>query len=153
DYVRTLQALPEPMRSQFLYGDFSAGSEDDPWQVIPTEWVRQAMARWTETPPVGVPQSCLGVDVARGGGNKTVITRRYGSWFDRLRKYPGESTPDGQSVCSLVIRAHEGSAPVHVDVLGVGASVYDLLKEHRWFRTLGINNAESKVVHTMRDKS
>jgi hypothetical protein len=34
-YVATLQALPEPRRSQLLYGDFAVGTTADPWQVIP----------------------------------------------------------------------------------------------------------------------
>ena len=38
-YISTLQSLPEPLRSQMLKGDFEAGTEDDPWQVIPTQWV------------------------------------------------------------------------------------------------------------------
>ncbi len=33
-YIATLQALPEPLRSQVLFGDFSAGLEDDPWKSI-----------------------------------------------------------------------------------------------------------------------
>ncbi|MFV0245741.1 MAG: hypothetical protein ACK5IB_12070, partial [Qingshengfaniella sp.] len=45
-YMAQLQALPEPLRSQMLYGDFRAGIEDDPWQVIPTAWVEAAQARW-----------------------------------------------------------------------------------------------------------
>ena len=45
-YMATLQSLPEPLRSQMLYGDFNAGMEDDPWQVIPTKWVDLAMSRW-----------------------------------------------------------------------------------------------------------
>jgi hypothetical protein len=44
--VNTLQSLPEPLRSQMLYGDFRAGVQDDPWQVVPTAWVEAAMARW-----------------------------------------------------------------------------------------------------------
>jgi len=44
-YVTTLQGLPEPMRSQLLYGDFSVGREDDAWQVIPTAWIKAAMDR------------------------------------------------------------------------------------------------------------
>ena len=34
--MATLQSLPEPLRSQMLYGDFNAGTEDDSMQVIPT---------------------------------------------------------------------------------------------------------------------
>ena len=47
-YKTVLQNLPEPLRSKMLHGDFSAGMEDNPWQVIPTAWVDAAMARWTE---------------------------------------------------------------------------------------------------------
>jgi hypothetical protein len=28
--------MPEPLRSQMLYGDFTVGAEDDAWQVIPS---------------------------------------------------------------------------------------------------------------------
>jgi hypothetical protein len=50
-YVSQLQALPEPLRTQMLYGDFTVGLEDDPWQVIPTAWVRAAQRRWSRTCP------------------------------------------------------------------------------------------------------
>jgi hypothetical protein len=146
DYVSTLQSLPEPIRSQFLYGDFDAGQEDDPWQVIPTSWVRKAQERWTERPPKGAPQNCLGVDVARGGRDKTVIAARYGSWFAKLRKYEGKQTPDGPSVAALTIKAHEGNSEIHIDVIGVGSSAYDYLKEHNWLKVLPINNAESTKI-------
>ncbi len=49
-YVATLQGLPEPLRSQLLYGDFTVGLEDDAWQVIPTRWVLLAQERWKRTP-------------------------------------------------------------------------------------------------------
>src|SRR5262249_48953540 len=45
-YIAVLQGMPEPLRSQMLYGDFNAGMQDDPWQVIPTAWVQAAQARW-----------------------------------------------------------------------------------------------------------
>ena len=53
-YKATLQALPEPLRSQMLMGDFTTGREDDAWQVIPTHWVEEAQERWTPQPPIGV---------------------------------------------------------------------------------------------------
>jgi hypothetical protein len=43
-YRARLQNLPEPLRSQLLNGDFLAGREDDRNQVIPSEWVRRALA-------------------------------------------------------------------------------------------------------------
>ena len=75
-YTATLQALPEPLRSQMLYGDFSIGSDADPWQVIPTEWVVAAQERWVEEFPDKL--DAMGVDPARGGVDETVIARRYG---------------------------------------------------------------------------
>ena len=82
-YITTLQGLPEPMRSQLLFGDFSVGREDDAWQVIPTAWVKAAMNRWT---PEGKRErlSAVGVDIAHGGPAKTVLAMRYGTWFAPL---------------------------------------------------------------------
>lgn len=128
-YRSVLQGLPEPLRSQVLYGDFSVGIQDNPWQIIPTEWVRAAQERWKqqEQPPT---LTALGVDVARGGKDKTVLAPRYGTYFAPLKKYAGKETPDGQSVAGLVFVALGNSdAPVMFDVIGVGSSAYDLSKE------------------------
>jgi hypothetical protein len=103
-YASVLQGMPEPLRSQMLYGDFKAGVGDDPWQVIPTEWVRAAQRRWSADRPDG-PQTAVGVDVARGGDDKTVLARRFGSWYAELEKHSGSSTPDGQHVANLVLVA------------------------------------------------
>lgn len=140
-YMSTLQALPEPLRSQMLYGDFAAGIEDDPWQVIPTEWVERAQARWNK-PNVLPELLSLGVDVARGGKDQTVIARRFeGMWFDELLCYPGETTPNGPRVAGLAIAANRDHAPIHIDIIGVGASPYDFLKEARQ-QVLGVNVSE-----------
>ncbi|MFZ9585579.1 MAG: hypothetical protein ACO280_11580, partial [Pseudohongiellaceae bacterium] len=88
-YLRQLQALPEPLRSQMLNGDFEAGMQDDSFQVIPTAWVEAAMARWRPRSPRG-EMMCQGVDVARGGRDKTTqATRHIGNWYDKLHIYPG----------------------------------------------------------------
>jgi hypothetical protein len=140
DYPSQLNSLPEPLRSQLLYGDFSAGLEDDPWQAIPTAWVEAAMARWTPEPP---PRECrmtaMGVDVARGGQCQTVIARRHGPWFAPLLKYPGSQTPDGPSVAALILREHRDGASVNIDVIGVGSSAYD---HCRGVPANPVNNAE-----------
>lgn len=140
-YMSTLQSLPEPLRSQMLNGDFQAGLKDDPFQVIPTEWVEIAMARW-QKPAKLEPMDSLGVDVARGGEDKTVIARRHGMWFDEPLPYPGKETPDGPSTAGLVIAAMRDKAPIHIDVIGVGAAPYDFLKEAGQ-QVIGINVAEA----------
>ena len=133
DYEATLQALPEPLRSQMLEGSFVAGKEDSPWQVIPTAWIDAAMGRWKETGKVGQMDS-VGVDVARGGpntknkGDNTVIACRFGTWYAPLKKYPGKETPDGPTTAGLVVSEVRDKAPIHVDVIGVGGSVVDHLR-------------------------
>ncbi len=126
NYMATLQALPEPLRSQMLYGDFEAGTEDDEFQVIPTDWVDAAMARWTDLSPKP-EMDAMGVDVARGGKDNTVIARRHGMWFNKPVVKPGRETPDGPTAAGIVIGQLRNSAVIHVDVIGVGASVYDSL--------------------------
>lgn len=165
-YMGRLQAMPEPLRSQMLYGSFDAGVEDNPWQCIPTTWVLAAQARWTPEPPAGQPLSALGVDPARGGRDKFVISKRYGHWFAPLIKHPGKTVDDGPKGAALVVAAHEGDAYVNVDVIGIGSSVYDVLKGLRDSAEVGpapkdghrarglvvyaVNNAEASEV---RDRS
>jgi hypothetical protein len=142
-YKATLQALPEPLRSQMLKGDFQAGVGDNPWQVIPTDWVTAAMERWA--PMTGkIPMDSMGVDVARGGIDQTVICKRHGNWFDELVKYPGTSTPDGPTTAGLVISERRDAAPVHIDVIGWGSSPYDFLVENG-VQTIACNAAESAL--------
>ncbi len=41
DYASLIEAMPDGLRA-VLQGDFGVSRRDDPWQVIPTEWVRAA---------------------------------------------------------------------------------------------------------------
>ncbi|OZI23740.1 terminase [Bordetella genomosp. 9] len=147
-YMATLQSLPEPLRSQMLHGDFQAGMEDDAMQVIPTAWIEAAQARWKQRSPKPRMDS-LGVDVARGGRDNTILARRHGNWYDEPLVYEGKATPDGPAVAGVVIAALRDAAPIHIDVIGVGASPYDFLR-HANQQIIGVNVAEQA---TARDKS
>lgn len=147
-YIATLQALPEPLRSQMLNGDFNAGIEDSPWQVIPTSWVEAAQARWQDLYPKP-PMDSLGVDVARGGKDETIIYRRHGQWYDRALAYPGKDTDTGPATAGLCMAAARDGSPIHIDVIGVGASPYDFLNTARQ-HVIGVNVAEKA---TATDKS
>ncbi|AIL33105.1 terminase [Basilea psittacipulmonis DSM 24701] len=140
-YLTTLQALPEPLRSQMLNGDFSAGIEDDVYQVIPTHWVELAQSRWHK-PSRLPPMDSMGVDIARGGKDSTVIARRHGMWFDEPIAYPGTQTPNGPQTAGLIIASRRDDAVIHLDVIGVGASPYDFIQE-MGIQVVGVNVAES----------
>lgn len=147
-YMSTLQALPEPLRSQMLRGDFMAGVEDDAMQVIPTHWVEIAQARWTQ-PDVLPAMDSLGVDVARGGKDSTVLIARHGWWFSQPQLVQGEGTNTGPKVAGLVVSTLRDHAPVHLDVIGVGASPYDYLNDTA-VQVMGVNVSEKSLA---KDKS
>lgn len=132
-YISTLQSLPEPLRSQMLYGDFSAGIKDDQWQVIPTAWVEAAQARWKPVEDMRVihrgnfPMDSYGLDVARGGGDETVGYPRHGTWYGQAHILENVNSLDGPAVASFAIANVRDQAPIHIDVIGIGASPYDFL--------------------------
>jgi hypothetical protein len=139
-YLTTLQGMPEPLRSQMLYGDFSAGRTDGEWQAIPTKWVDAAMERWKEEPPCEM--DAMGVDPNRGGEDKMILTPRHGYWIGEQVSYGGHEVPDGQTGASLVIRnLMQGAIPC-VDMIGYGASTFDHLSTFN-VPALPLNGSES----------
>ncbi len=145
-YVDQLNSLPEPLRSMLLHGDFQMAAEDDPYQVIPTDWIDQSMDRWKtykdkhESDPLG-PMDSMGLDCARGGRDSSVAVRRYGRFFDTVDVWPGRMTPDGPTLAGLAMGIRRNDAPIHVDVIGIGSSVYDFLRESG-AHVVPINGAE-----------
>jgi hypothetical protein len=128
-YRSKLQGLPEPLRSQLLKGDFLAGKEDASNQVIPTAWIEQAQARWSRGKGNQSRMLALGVDVAQGGADETVLAPLYGSWFDNLIKRKGVDTKNGPDVAALVIATMRDRCNVNIDLTGGwGGSARDHLQ-------------------------
>ena len=128
DYLATLQMLPEPYRSQLMNGDWTAGLMDDATQVIPSAWIKAAMARWADQVPRGTRLSAIGVDCARGGDDEMVVMPRYENWFAKPLTIAGAHVPDAPTALRHIVPivSSQGSATINVDVIGVGSSVYDL---------------------------
>jgi hypothetical protein len=141
-YKKTLQSLPEPLRSQMLKGDFSAGKEADPWQVLPEKWVRAAQDRWQADGYRGKKMDSLGIDVSMGGKDRTCLCPRYDNWYGIPFEYPGVSITDGNKVAELAFHHLKDSAPIHIDVLNVGQSAYDHIKNNGLY-VIPINGAAS----------
>lgn len=130
-YIPQLQQVREPLRSQLLHGDFTTVADDQARQVIQTDWVREAQARWERMEKPDVLLRGLGVDVARGGKDQTVISKRYGNWFDELLVYPGFQTKTGPEVAALVaecLTEKERKQRIVIDTTGIGSSPYDVLR-------------------------
>jgi len=129
-YEAVLQGLPEPLRSQLLFGDFMKKLPDRPQQVIPTEWVKAAQRRWRDREEPTGPLTAVGLDPSRGGNDATEISRAKGTYYLQLLSYPGAGVPDGPACAALAVEAlgEELDTPVNVDVIGIGSSVYDILR-------------------------
>jgi hypothetical protein len=134
EYRAQLQALPEPLRSQLLYGKFTMNLKDLSNQCIPSEWVRLAMRRWTPEPPKGIPMCSIGVDCAGGGDDQMVQAARHDGWFAPLVKTPGSQIPmdkAGAHAAGLVLRTRRDQALVVVDMGGgYGGPLYEHLKDN-----------------------
>lgn len=141
EYERTLDNLPEPYRTMLKTGSMDIKPQDNEWQIIPTAWVMAAQERWEAMRPKDSEKvmTALGVDVARGGKDNTVLAPLYGVWFDEVIVYPGTQTPNGAIVRDYVLKAHRQPAKIGIDVVSWGSSAYDHLKPLRGLKVYGLN--------------
>lgn len=138
DYERRLDNLPEPLRTMVMDGDFTLSVQDDRWQVIPTNWILAAQERHRDGTKPAIGLRSVGVDVARGGKDKTAIAKLYETWFDDIIVYPGSETPDGTIAAHFVIQAMETmSAPIFVDALPTSCS--DVLDRMQGVNSTAVN--------------
>ncbi|MGX1301354.1 hypothetical protein RKD35_002842 [Streptomyces albogriseolus] len=112
-----------------VLGEFHASDEDS---VIPLAWVEAAVERWHEWDQAGRPEvpgrRILGVDVARTGGDSTVLCHRRGLLVARLETHDREDTMQTTARVQGALGEEEGAAAV-VDSVGVGGGVVDRLRE------------------------
>jgi len=129
-YEAQLDAMPEPFRSAIRDGNFMVARVDEADQLIPTEWVRRAQARWRAEPPYGVPQCAIGVDAARRK-DQTVLAPRHDGWFAPMIAVPGLETPHGSDVAALVMKHRRHDSIIILDCGETnGAQAYAHLKEN-----------------------
>lgn len=135
-----------------VLGEFHASDED---AVVPLAWAEAAVERWHAWDAQGRPPlegwRTLGVDVARGGADKTVLARRHGPAVIALEEHEREDTMrtvarvaaargadagnaagDGAGAAEVAAGGPAGRpggwVPV-VDSIGVGGGVVDRLRE------------------------
>ena len=144
DYKSVLQGMPEPFRSQLLYGDFNLSFKEDPYQVIPTAWVRAAERRWQEAKDAGILDThskvnpSFGLDVAEAGADKTVIALLTGTYVQYFKHIQVEGD-------DIIKQAHEiemlmaglKRTAIGIDAIGIGGGLASYLK-HRQYRVVPI---------------
>jgi hypothetical protein len=117
-YAAVLAGLPEELRRAYRDGNFAAGLRDDDFQVIPTAWIEAAQRRWRADGGRGVAMTAIGLDVAQGGADFTVLAARHGGWYAPLVRKPGHETRDGSAVAAAVVALRRDRCVVVVDVDG-----------------------------------
>lgn len=146
DYQKQLDALPEPYRSSARDGNFMAARADDIWQAIPTQWIREAQARWKPEPPAHAPMSCISADIAQGGADTTTLQVRYDAWFDRAIQIPGVETPTGNEVAGLIIANRRHNAAIVIDMGGgYGGATMMRLRDNGIEGVIGHKGAEAST--------
>jgi hypothetical protein len=131
DYVTQLDNLHEPLRSAMRDGNFMAVRQDDAFQVIPSEWIRLAQARWTPTPPTPT-MTCISLDPAGGGRDAAAIAYRHGLWFGPVIAQKGPQTADGRYMGARVLMERKNACQVVVDMGGgYGFEVVNVLKDNQ----------------------
>lgn len=111
-----------------VLGEFADVSDEG---IIPLSWIRMAVTRWNNWANSGkqIPDFGLwtiGVDVARGGEDKTVLALRKAWVIQNFHVYSKLSTP--QTAGYIERTAYTDSKHIHIEIDGIGAGVYDILK-------------------------
>jgi len=131
NYDAVLAGMPERERLAYREGRFDASLKDKPAQIIPASWVRDAMERWTERPPTGVPMCAIAADCTGGGNDPMVLMMRHDGWYDHPVVIPGEEIPPtmaGRAAAGHVVSHRRDNAIMIVDMGGgYGGPLYEHL--------------------------
>lgn len=118
------------MYANRVLGEFHASDEDS---VIPLAWVEAAVERWhtwvEDDRPTPEGRRVIGVDVARTGGDSTVLAYRHGPVITALETHDREDTMQTTARVQAACGTGKGAAAPVVDSIGVGGGVVDRLRE------------------------
>ena len=121
-----------------VLGEFHASDEDS---LIPLAWVDAAIERWIDWDDAGRPQlviqhpQVVSVDVARSGSDSTIIGQRVGCAITEFETHNREDTMKTAARVGPLIHDADDDRPRVVgviDTIGVGAGVYDRLRELKY---------------------
>ena len=137
-----------------VLGDFVDIAND---RFIPISKVKEAQERWTNEPP-RAGETKVGVDVARFGGDRSVIVWSRGNWVSIPKILLGSDTVEVADAVEAVVNEaklpHEAEIDVRIDVANSGGGVADILKRREGINVVEYTGSDSSVhreYHRMRD--
>lgn len=110
--------------------------------VFSLDSIEESMVRKLEVSPYDPVE--IGVDVARYGGDLTAFAIKQGPKVLRIDTYPQISTMETAGRCIKYIQEFRPIS-VKIDVVGVGAGVYDRLHELNYKECIPINMGSSPI--------
>lgn len=149
NYQANLDGLPEPLRSAVRDGNFMAARQDADFQVIPTQWLIEAQARWKADGFKSYGMTAMAFDPAGGGADAAELCWRHGGWYAPLVTTKGEETADGSKAAGVIISHRRDSAPVVVDVGGGYGGQVTLRLKDNGVPHVGFNGASAAMGHTV----
>ncbi len=147
EYRATLQAMPEPFRSKMLYGDFGVVFEDNPYQIVKSDWVYIARERYDNLLKEGVIRELrygnanYGLDVAEGGKDFSALCKIIQNVVIYIQ-YKQEA--DSTKLHDWVLREmgkDKASAPIVIDANGFGSGVFYQLRRSGVHKAMGIKGS------------
>jgi len=151
-YASVIEAMPEPLRTMMREGRFDVAASDAAFQVIPTNWILQAQARWSPQPPQGVGMTVLSHDVALGGGDANTRARRHGHWYDMVLSEKAKGAIDPIDLATGNIALMRDGCGIVIDMGGgYGSGVYSHLKNNVQGLTLYAHNGSEASNKRTRD--
>lgn len=109
-----------------VLGNFAQEEADT---LIPLHWIEEAMKRyWQRIGGSDLVVDQIGLDVARRGGDSTVVAKRNGMLILPLERYGKLNIMESAGLVVPYLNKNP-MLPVVVDVIGLGAGAYDRLLE------------------------
>ena len=111
-----------------VLGEFAQDADDT---VIPWHWVEQAISRWNDmqaSDNMPYEATSIGIDVAAGGKDVTVLAFANEGTVIRLEELEYADTMNTTGYIANQLRDNPNAVAV-IDVIGIGAGIYDRLTE------------------------
>lgn len=121
-----------------VLGEFADASSDS---VIPLKWIELAVERWQLLQESGLViegNKYYGVDPAYKGADKTTIATVIEFYLAEIQEHALEDT---MATAGRVAALADTAEPIGVDVIGIGAGVFDRLSE-LGFNAIPVNVSE-----------
>ena len=139
EYRAQQDGLPKHLRDAIRDGNFLSVRKDHDLQLIPTNWIHQAMEKWKPEPPESVPMCAIAADLTgmgsdTGGGkqDKFVLASRHDGYYNELVITNANDAKMGKDKAAKIQTHRRDGATIILDMGGgYGDSTYEHLENNR----------------------